>query len=139
MLPRRPITPSTGKQSKKTQTAADLSVVPLQEKLKDLNSDLEKLKDDDRIMQRQLQEAHKQVLEEGRHLQTVQAALRQRDAEVAQLRAELRGWVSTPVLAPAPAFMKLIGLLKLRLTDGCRRIERAPKRSWVLWLGCIGE
>ena len=73
-------------------------MVPLQGNLRE---DLRKEKKEHRITQRQLQEAHKQVIEEGRHLHTSQTALKKRDAEVAQLRAELHSWVSTPVLAPA--------------------------------------
>ena len=72
----------------------------MQEKLKDLKSDLKREKDENRIMQHQLQEALKHVLQEGRDLKAFQAAFRQRDAEVAELQAELRLRVSPPALAP---------------------------------------
>ena len=94
-------TPATGRQTRKTQPAADLSVVPLQESLKDLKRDLREENKENRIGQSKILEAHRQVLLQGRRHQIIQAALRQRYVEVAGLRAELRGWVSTLALAPA--------------------------------------
>ena len=94
-------TPAARRQTRKAQTAADLSVVPLQESLKNLKRDLREEKKEHRIGQSQILEAHRQVLLHGRRHQAVQAALRQRYAEVDGLRAELRRWVSTPPPAPA--------------------------------------
>ena len=76
-------------------------MVPLQKELKHLKSDLRKEKKENRNMHRQVQEAHAQVLLQDRRHVVIQTAFRQRDAEVARLRAELSRWVSTPALAPA--------------------------------------
>ena len=76
-------------------------MVPLQENLKDLKLDLREDKKEHHIGQRQVLEAHKQALLQGRRHEFIQAALRQRCAEVAGLRDELRQWVRTPALAPA--------------------------------------
>ena len=51
-------------------------------------------------MQHQVLEAHKQVLQQGKRQQDLEAALMQRDTEVARLGAELHQSVSTPTLAP---------------------------------------
>ena len=76
-------------------------MVPLQEALQDLKVDLQNEKEENRIMHCQLQEAHKQVLLQGTRQTDLEAALTQRDAEVAALRAELHQTVSTPARAPA--------------------------------------
>ena len=103
-IPAHLSTPATRRQTSKTQTAADLSVVPLQVDLKALKEEKEALKEEKKETctgQRQALEAHKQVLLQGRRHQVIQAALRQRYAKVVGLQAELRCWVSTPALAPA--------------------------------------
>ena len=115
-----PSTSAAGTQTGRTHKGAELSVVPLQ---KDLKKDLKEEKKENHIMQSQVLEAHKQVLEEGRHLKTSQAALRQRDAEVARLQAKLREWVSSAALAPV--FVKLTGSLRRRQTP-----EAAGGRYW---------
>ena len=70
-------------------------MVLLQESLKNLKTDLWNEKEETRIAERQALEAHKQVLLQVKRQQDLEAALAQRDAEVAGLRAKLSQRVST--------------------------------------------